>query len=133
MSRLFPPDRIRGLQEQFLRVLNGRANSSTFAADAAEELTEGTIAAERDLVANADRIIAIYEQLPVSHRQAIARCIERMCTEMPDFHTNGAHVRLNHMRELNRYCYVVAGVVGEMLTDLFCEHSTAVLLPIAPR
>jgi farnesyl-diphosphate farnesyltransferase len=30
---------------------------------------------------------------------------------------------LNDSADLDRYCYFVAGVVGEMLTDLFCDHS----------
>ncbi|NET50636.1 MAG: squalene/phytoene synthase family protein, partial [Merismopedia sp. SIO2A8] len=30
---------------------------------------------------------------------------------------------------MNRYCYYVAGVVGEMLTELFCDYSDK----IAPR
>ena len=27
---------------------------------------------------------------------------------------------------LDEYCYFVAGVVGEMLTELFCAHSAAI-------
>ena len=42
------------------------------------------------------------------------------------------------MAELNRYCYHVAGVVAEMLTELFCGHSPAIaknrqeLMALAP-
>ena len=44
---------------------------------------------------------------------------------------------LEDMAEVDRYCYHVAGVVGEMLTELFCDYSAEMndrrdeLLPLA--
>src|SRR5438552_2755950 len=35
----------------------------------------------------------------------------------------GRRKGLNDVDEMHEYCYFVAGVVGEMLTELFCAHS----------
>jgi farnesyl-diphosphate farnesyltransferase len=42
------------------------------------------------------------------------------------------NLRLASLRELRDYCYVVAGIVGEMLTELFLLDAEA-LVPVAPR
>jgi len=46
-----------------------------------------------------------------------------MCFGMRDFARRRSLCGLATMAELDRYCYVVAGCVGEMLTELFCEYS----------
>ena len=33
---------------------------------------------------------------------------------------------LDDLAQLDRYCYHVAGVVGEMLTELFCDYSSEI-------
>jgi farnesyl-diphosphate farnesyltransferase len=42
---------------------------------------------------------------------------------MSDFERSRSRGGLSDVAEFERYCYFVAGVVGEMLTDLFCDHS----------
>ena len=42
---------------------------------------------------------------------------------MPEFQRSKTLEGLPALVDLDRYCYFVAGIVGEMLTDLFCEHS----------
>jgi farnesyl-diphosphate farnesyltransferase len=46
-----------------------------------------------------------------------------MCYGMPRFQFNASVRGLERSTDLDDYCYYVAGVVGEMLTDLFCESS----------
>jgi farnesyl-diphosphate farnesyltransferase len=41
---------------------------------------------------------------------------------MPEFQHHKTLDGLATLEDLDRYCYFVAGVVGEMLTDLFCDH-----------
>ena len=53
----------------------------------------------------------------------VQRCVELMCYGMPRFQFNASPRGLAHATDLDDYCYYVAGVVGEMLTDLFCEYS----------
>jgi farnesyl-diphosphate farnesyltransferase len=42
---------------------------------------------------------------------------------MVEFQATGSLKGLENLHQLDRYCYYVAGVVGEMLTKLFCEYS----------
>ena len=46
-----------------------------------------------------------------------------MCQGMPRFQFSASLKGLAHSTDLDDYCYYVAGVVGEMLTDLFCDYS----------
>ena len=60
-----------------------------------------------------------------------------MASGMSEFQQLDTAAGLRDLRQLNRYCYVVAGVVGEMLTELFCDYSLEIrkrqdaLLPLA--
>ncbi len=45
---------------------------------------------------------------------------------MPRFQFNASLQGLAHSTDLDDYCYYVAGVVGEMLTDLFCDYSVEI-------
>jgi farnesyl-diphosphate farnesyltransferase len=46
-----------------------------------------------------------------------------MCAGMPRFERKASPAGLADMREMDRYCYYVAGIVGQTLTDLFCDYS----------
>ena len=56
---------------------------------------------------------------------------------MAEFQRHATAAGLNDLPHLDRYCYHVAGVVGEMLTELFCDYSAKInerrneLLPLA--
>ena len=41
---------------------------------------------------------------------------------MPEFQQHKTLEGLPGLVDLDRYCYFVAGIVGEMLTDLFCDY-----------
>jgi farnesyl-diphosphate farnesyltransferase len=45
-----------------------------------------------------------------------------MCNGIPKFHHSTDLPGLKNLDELASYCYFVAGVVGEMLTELFCQY-----------
>jgi farnesyl-diphosphate farnesyltransferase len=49
-----------------------------------------------------------------------------MAEGMADFQQNSSLHGLADLAEMDRYCYYVAGVVGEMLTELFCEYSSVI-------
>jgi farnesyl-diphosphate farnesyltransferase len=86
-------------------------------------LTDRTLATERDLVANMDRVTRVTANLEPRQQAAIQRCVELMCYGMPRFQFNASLRGLARSGDLDDYCYYVAGVVGEMLTDLFCDYS----------
>lgn len=107
---------------RFLAVLEGRGNAREFAGALAPLLSARTLRDERDLVGNSARIVRLAHGYSDIEQQALLRCLTVMCTGMPEFQRNRSLQGLQDIPELEAYCYVVAGVVGEMLTDLFCVH-----------
>jgi len=78
-------------------------------------------------VSGMERVVALTQGLGES-RAAIQRCIEVMSHGMHHFQQTASLAGLTRCSDLDSYCYYVAGVVGEMLTELFCCHSPAVAL-----
>ena len=106
----------------FVEVVAGRASATAFAAELHPLLSDATSAAERDLVRQTATVVSLTRHLRRRQRNAIQRCIRIMAAGTADFSVMSAH-GLTTMRELDRYCYHVAGVVGETITDLLCEYS----------
>jgi farnesyl-diphosphate farnesyltransferase len=73
-----------------------------------------------------ERVIQVTGRLAEPQRRAIERCVEVMCGGMHQFQCTASLCGLPRMSDLDDYCYYVAGVVGQMLTELFCSHSAAV-------
>jgi farnesyl-diphosphate farnesyltransferase len=119
---LSPPETLDFLQ-RFSAVLAGRGDAGSLAREIEQRLTDRTLATERDLVANMQRVITVMSRLNVPQRSAIQRCVELMCHGMPRFQFTASLKGLAQSSDLDDYCYYVAGVVGEMLTELFCDYS----------
>lgn len=112
--------------EWFVDALGGRASAEEFAQSLHPLLSSHTLDAERDLVRRSPRVLRVTRSFRPEQRAALERCVRIMCTGMPQFQHNDGLEGLADLRELERYCYFVAGVVGEMLTDLFCDYSPAI-------
>ena len=110
---------------RFQAVVAGAEPAEPFATDLERHLAPETPSAERDLVKNSSRVIAITHSLRPQQQAALLRCIEVMCTGMREFQHQVRPDGLENMEETSRYCYCVAGVVGEMLTELFCDYCPA--------
>lgn len=119
---LSPPETLAFLQ-RFSAVLAGEGDPQLLAREIEQRLTDRTLATERDLVANMGRVIAVMASLNELQRAAIQRCVELMCYGMPRFQFSASLKGLARSSDLDDYCYYVAGVVGEMLTELFCDYS----------
>jgi farnesyl-diphosphate farnesyltransferase len=119
---LSPPETLAFLQ-RFSAVLAGRGDPKPLAREIEQRLTDRTLATERDLVSNMDRVIGVMASLNAPQRVAIERCVQLMCRGMPRFQFSASIRGLARSGDLDDYCYYVAGVVGEMLTDLFCDYS----------
>src|SRR5271170_552852 len=78
---LSPPETLAFLQ-RFSAVLAGRGEPKLLAREIEQRLSERTLATERDLVSNMDRIIGVMTRLNDSQRAAIQRCVELMCYGM---------------------------------------------------
>jgi farnesyl-diphosphate farnesyltransferase len=119
---LSPPETLAFLQ-RLSAVLKGAEDPKLLAQDIGPRLSDRTLATERDLVGNMDRVIGVMQRLNEPQRAAIRRCVELMCYGMPRFQFSASVKGLARSSDLDDYCYYVAGVVGEMLTDLFCDYS----------
>ncbi|HZS61931.1 MAG TPA: phytoene/squalene synthase family protein [Gemmatimonadaceae bacterium] len=109
--------------EWFIDVVAGRRPATTFA-DALEPLlTASTSDDERELIRETPGVIRVTASFEPRQRDALERCIRIMCDGMPRFQRNANLSGLADVPELDTYCYYVAGVVGEMLTELFCSYS----------
>jgi farnesyl-diphosphate farnesyltransferase len=112
--------------QQLIDLINGSDDGQDFATELAAALSPTVPTTEVNLVKSSTRVIAITRKLSPLQQRAIQTCVTKMATGMPDFQGCEQGAGLADMATLNRYCYVVAGVVGEMLTDLFCAHSAAI-------
>ena len=119
---LSPPETYAFLQ-RFQAVVAGRADPAPLAAEVAARLSNRTLASERDLIINMVHVLGVTASLSDAQRAAILRCVELMCYGMPRFQSTTSLNGLCRTADLDEYCYYVAGVVGDMLTELFCEYS----------
>lgn len=123
--------------EQFAAVVGGQSPAASFALDLAPRLSESTPAAERALIREAPRVIAVTRGFNEEQKEALHACVRVMADGMAAFQEARTSCGLANLAELDRYCYYVAGVVGEMLTRLFCDYSPEIaknretLMPLA--
>ena len=113
----------RNYCHQFCEVVEGRESAELFSRNLSESLSHNTSPAEHELIELTERVIRITHNFPEPHKKALERCVRIMSEGMISFQENASPDGLKNMDELNRYCYHVAGVVGEMLTELFCLYS----------
>ncbi len=111
---------------RFVAVLAGGEPAAALARDLLPHLSQQTLAAERDLVRHMERVVRVTARLPEAQRFAIKRCVEIMCSGMHQFQQTASLRGLPRLTDLDDYCYYVAGVVGQMLTELFCSYSPAI-------
>lgn len=107
----------------FVRVVTGETSPESFATELTPLLGGKTLDAERDLVKNTPRVIRVTRSLNPADQAALARCVRVMAAGMEEFQEGRFAHGLRDLEHLTAYCYHVAGVVGEMLTELFCIHS----------
>lgn len=113
----------KSFSSTFTAVVEGQTPAKPFARALYPLLSEHTLAAERELIQNTPRIIRITRSFTPRQRAALERCVRIMCDGMPRFQNTASLRGLADMEAMNQYCYFVAGVVGEMLTELFCDYS----------
>lgn len=105
----------------FLEALTTR-DASSFGARAARlpDGDEGALA--RDL----GRVLRPLASFPGPVQSAITRWVAEMARGMDRYARRGLPFVLEDEKDLDDYCYVVAGTVGHLLTDLFACASTRV-------
>jgi farnesyl-diphosphate farnesyltransferase len=110
----------------FTAVLEEKLDAGEFANELHPLLSGSTLQAERELVLNTPRVVRVTYSFSKRQRAALKRCLTIMSQGMARFQLNATLDGLQDLPHLDRYCYHVAGVVGEMLTELFCEHSAEI-------
>ncbi|MFM9880507.1 MAG: phytoene/squalene synthase family protein [Burkholderiaceae bacterium] len=111
---------------QFQQVVAGHLSPEVFAAALHPLLSANTIAAEHELIRRTAEVIQITHSLASQERAALERCVSIMGEGMTWFQLHQSRNGLPDLAHLDAYCYYVAGVVGEMLTQLFCHYSPAI-------
>ena len=80
---------------------------------------------ELDLISHTPTVLRILHTCASQDQEAVSRCISIMSKGMSFFHARQNQAGLQDLAEFEQYCYVVAGVVGELLTTIFSNHSPA--------
>jgi farnesyl-diphosphate farnesyltransferase len=106
-----------------VRVVAGELPADRFSDELYPLLSERTLAAERELIRHASRVIGVKRSFTPTQQEALECCVRVMAEGMVEFQENNSPGGLGQLAQMDRYCYHVAGVVGEMLTKLFCEYS----------
>lgn len=127
----------RSFCRQFVDTVSADSNPQALADALAPRLSKHTLPAEHELVLLIPNVIGITHKFSPNQRNVITRCITTMAEGMVEFQAHADLKGLQNQIELDQYCYYVAGVVGEMLTDLFSDYSPAIaaqherLMPLA--
>ncbi len=101
-------------------------------------LSDGTLPAEKELVRQTELVFTSFFSFSERQREILARCLRIMSDGMLRFQETKNPAGLPALSDMIEYCYHVAGVVGEMLTELFCDHSEEIaaqrngMLSLAP-
>ncbi len=117
------PDQKREFSNRWLDVLQGKEEAERFSLDLAKLLTLSATERESNLIVNVYRVIRITNSFSPTQRGALMRCVSIMAIGMAEFQQAASLRGLDNLDHFNRYCYHVAGVVGEMLAELFCDYS----------
>lgn len=113
--------------EEFMQAAPSVSEAQSWAANF-PALPEG----ERALLLDSARIFADFHNLPPSVREKIRRPVLSMYRGMRHFgavRQPGQAIRLRTLAEVNQYCFFVAGLVGELLTELVSERWPALAKP----
>ena len=107
----------------FIEVTKTGRDAKAFQEELAPLLSEKTLPAEHTLIKLTERVISITHSFDKEQVDALSTCVEVMAKGMPVFQAKDLHSGVGTMKDMDLYCYYVAGCVGEMLARLFCHYS----------
>jgi farnesyl-diphosphate farnesyltransferase len=124
-AELDPKIKIKLLME-FSQLIEDREyrvkNLATWVAEC--ETVDGT-PNDLDLLHQVQRVFNVFDSLLENHQAQIIPSVSKMSKGMAFFQSRfqfGEITPLGNVQDLEEYCYFVAGVVGEMLCNLFLEE-----------
>ena len=112
----------KAFADRFVAVVADKEAADVFATDLSPKLTSIASADEKDLIRNTPSVIRLTHSFNPTQRAALERCIRIMSDGMIYYQESESLDGLADQQAMDRYCYFVAGVVGEMLTELFCDY-----------
>ena len=110
--------------DMFIDVVRNNKNVNIFSKKLFDVLSPNATDAEHNLIANTEKVIRVTHSFNKRQLSALNRCVSIMCKGMAKYQIEESLNGLKNIKDMNDYCYHVAGVVGEMLTELFCDYST---------
>lgn len=117
------PTEKQGLSKLFLKAVLGAIPVEDFVTPCLDALKGYSNIDELDLIAHTPTVLRILHTFPDKDQVAISRCVSIMSDGMSHFHDRQTQKGLRDLAEFEEYCYVVAGVVGELLTSIFSNYS----------
>ena len=121
----------QSLSALFLDAVLEKAPVEAFVGPCLDALRNYSNQDELDLIAHTPTVLRILHTCSSTDQQAVSRCVSIMSKGMSFFHGRQNQAGLQDLAEFEEYCYVVAGVVGELLTTIFSNHSPAFKAKIA--
>ncbi len=109
--------------EQFVKVVASGSGAVRFSEAFASTLSNHIRPPEHELIRSTPAVIMVTSRFNRVQREALARCVRIMAGGMVEFERARSARGLKDIGQMSRYCYHVAGVVGETLTELFCDYS----------
>ena len=119
------PETKQNLSQLFLDAVLKKLPVESFVAPCLKALDHYGNLDELDLIAHTPTVLRILHTCSKDDQAAVSRCISIMSEGMSYFHGKQTQAGLKDLLEFEKYCYVVAGVVGELLTTVFSNHSSA--------
>jgi farnesyl-diphosphate farnesyltransferase len=117
------PETKQKLSKLFLDAVLEKATVQSFVEPCLAALKSYGNQDELDLIANTPTVLRILHTCSSKDQIAVSRCVSIMSEGMSHFHGKQTQSGLKDLQEFEQYCYVVAGVVGELLTTVFSNHS----------
>lgn len=111
------------LSQLFLDAVLGKIPVEFFVEPCLEALNHYGNQDELDLIAHTPTVLKILHTCSEDDRAAVSHCVSIMSEGMSYFHGKQTQAGLQNLQEFEKYCYSVAGVVGELLTTIFSNYS----------
>ncbi len=121
-----PFEEKRAFSDTFIRVVRGDEDAENFANGLHRRLSPSATDAEHDLIAHTAQVIQITQSCNETQRKSMERCVRIMAEGMVHYQGKETLDGVDDQAAMDHYCYYVAGVVGEMLTQLFCDYSAEI-------
>jgi farnesyl-diphosphate farnesyltransferase len=121
------------LFSSFIAVLDGHAAPDAFS-DAFRDVVNPD--EEIRLARSLSRVMRVFEGQAASTRRATVAWVSEMANGMRVYCRRdrpGTMTTLSTYADLERYCYFVAGTVGHLITDLFCDFMQASSSALEPE